>query len=48
MSHPNFVSKTISKINNFDLKILETPELKENNDIRGDIILNINELNKNL
>jgi hypothetical protein len=48
MSHPNFVSKTISKINNFDLKILETPELKENNDMRGDIFLNINELNKDL
>ena len=41
--HPNYVSKTIGKINDLKVKIIETPKFKNYN-----ISLNINELNKNL
>jgi capsular polysaccharide biosynthesis protein len=41
--HPNYVSKTIGKINDLKVKIIETPKFKSYN-----INLDINELNKNL
>ena len=41
--HPNYVSKTIGKINNLKVKIIETPKYENYN-----INLDINELNKNL
>jgi capsular polysaccharide biosynthesis protein len=41
--HPNYASKTIGKINDLKVKIIETPKFKNYN-----INLNINELNKNL
>ena len=41
--HPNCVSKTIGRINDLKVKILETPKFKNYN-----INLDINELNKNL
>ena len=44
----HYVSKTICKINNLNLKILETPQIKSNNNTHGDIFLDINELNNNL
>ena len=46
--HPNYVSKTISKINALEIKVLEMPTIKKNNNIKGDIFLDINELNRNL
>ena len=47
INHPNYVSQTISNFNNIELKYIETPEVK-NNDMLGDIYLNIDELGKNL
>tara|TARA_B100000767_G_scaffold270004_1_gene292863 strand:+ start:2347 stop:3447 length:1101 start_codon:yes stop_codon:yes gene_type:complete len=46
--HPNYVSKTIGKINNLNVKILEMPKIKPNKDIKGDIFLDIKELKKYL
>ena len=41
--HPNYVSETMGRINNLQVKIIETPKFKNYN-----INLDINELNKNL
>ena len=43
MHHPNYVSKTIGKINELNVKIIDTPKFENYN-----INLDINELNKNL
>ena len=45
--HPNYVSKTFARINNLNLKIIETPKILQKK-MKGDIYLNIKELNKNL
>jgi capsular polysaccharide biosynthesis protein len=47
IKHPNFVSKTLGKINNLEFYYIETPELKKKS-ILGDIHIDINELNKYL
>jgi hypothetical protein len=46
--HPNYVSRTISKINDLEIKILEMPSIKKDNNNKGDIFLDIKELNRNL
>ena len=48
LSHPNFVSKTISNINDLDIKIIETPKINVKSNIKGDIYLDLKELEKNL
>ncbi len=48
LSRPNFVSKTISNINDLDIKIIETPKIDVKSNIKGDIYLDLKELEKNL
>jgi len=45
-NHPNYVSKTIGRINNLNVKIIETPEVNKKIRSQGDIILDINKLKK--
>lgn len=46
--HPNLVSKTISNINDLNIKIIETPKINVKSNVKGDIYLNLKELEKNL
>ena len=45
-THPNFVDKHISKINNLNFNLIETGDIKSKNEIKGDIFLKTSELNK--
>lgn len=47
INHPNFVSKTIGKINNLDFHYIETPKLETKN-VLGDIHIDIKILNRYL
>ena len=46
--HPNYVSKTIGKINDLDVKIIETPKVSKNIRSQGDIMLDIDRLKQSL
>ena len=46
--HPNYVSKTIGKINDLNVKIIETPKVSKKIRFQGDILLDINKLKKSL
>ena len=47
-AHPNYVSRTFAKINNLNLKIIETQKVQKKKQIKGDIHLSLKELSKNL
>ena len=47
-SHPNTVNKKISKVKNLNYYRFITKDLKENEKTTGDIVVNINALNKKL
>jgi len=46
--HPNYISKTIGKINDLDVKIIETPKVSKKIRSQGDILLDINKLKQSL
>ena len=46
LTHPNYVSKTICRANDLDIKYIETPHIRNKKNLKGDINLNLNELKK--
>jgi len=46
INNPNYVNKTISKINSLDYTLIATQKLDENLKINGDIYLDLKRLNK--